>query len=90
MSFFQDCDYTVFGYKGELIWSQCNGANSKTNIAARNGCNETHVGYVFQPCAPRPVLTEVAVCAGTSVCVLLAGPERAVTQVHHLCTVQTV
>lgn len=37
---------------------------------------------VFQLCAPRPVPTEAPVCAGISVCVPLAGPEQAATQVH--------
>lgn len=74
----------VFDCEGLLIGSQFNGVKAKTNIAARTGCNEIHVGCVFQPCAPRPVPMEVLVCAGTSVCVLLAGREQAATQVHHL------
>lgn len=43
---------------------------------------EINVCYVFQPCAPRLVPMEAPVCAGTSVCVLLAGLDLDATQVH--------
>lgn len=66
MSLFTDCEYIVFGYNGLLSGCQC----------------EIYVCCVFQPCAPRHVPMEAPVCAGTSVCVLLAGPEQAATQVY--------
>lgn len=37
---------------------------------------------MFQPRAPHRVPMEAPVCAGTSVCVLLAGPEQDATQVN--------
>lgn len=66
----------------ELIWISTNGLWHTVLEIVMLVSEIMHVWCIPQRCVPHPARTEAPACAGTSVCVPLAGLELVATQVH--------